>query len=123
MKRINNKRKIGSNNKRKTQLVKDNRDDSQVKTYKSQLNTQPAKTLPYFATLSSIILSVLVVSAIASAATTISTNISTGGTLAVTGASTLTGGFLSTASSTVVGNFTVTGACNGCSTYPFTAVS
>ena len=43
-------------------------------------------------------------------ATTISTNISTGGTLGVTGLSTLTAGFVSQASSTVVGAGTVTGA-------------
>lgn len=44
------------------------------------------------------------------AATTISTNVSTGGTLGVTGLSTLTAGFVSQASSTVVGAFTTTGA-------------
>lgn len=43
------------------------------------------------------------------AATTISTNIATDGTLGVTGLSTLTAGYVSQASSTVVGAFTVTG--------------
>ncbi len=63
-----------------------------------------------------VVLSVLLVAVGASAATTISTNITTGGTLSVTGASTLTAlsthvaGFVSQASSTVVGAFTTTGA-------------
>ncbi len=50
------------------------------------------------------------------AATTISSNIVTAGTLAVTGLSTLTAGYVSQASSTVVGAFTATGDANLAST-------
>ncbi len=56
------------------------------------------------------------------AATTISNNISTGGTLtvsdaaSVTGLSTLTGGFVSSASSSVAGNFQVSGALSASGT-------
>ena len=53
-------------------------------------------------------------------ATTISTNITTGGTLGVTDLSTLTGGFVSQASSTVVGAFTGTGAVAASSTLQVT---
>lgn len=56
-------------------------------------------------------------------ATTISTNISTEGTLGVTGLSTLTAGFVSQASSTVVGAQTVTGAVWASSTLQATGAS
>ncbi|MEK7165407.1 MAG: hypothetical protein AAB874_01190, partial [Patescibacteria group bacterium] len=68
------------------------------------------------------VLSLLVVWAAASGATTISTNISTGGTLSVTGASALTGltthtgGAILVASSTAVSKFQVNGAFNASST-------
>lgn len=77
----------------------------------------------------------LLMAGIAFAATTISTNISTGGTLSVTGASTLsstlgvtglstlTGGYVSQASSTVVGAFTTTGANSFGSTLGVTGLS
>lgn len=58
----------------------------------------------------SVIVGTLFVVAFVEASTTISTNISTEGTLGVTGLSTLTAGFVSQASSTVVGAFTTTGA-------------
>ena len=70
----------------------------------------------------SVVLSLLVVWAAASGATTISTNISTGGTLTVSDASTLTGlvtnagGAILVASSTAVGKFQVNGALNASST-------
>lgn len=70
----------------------------------------------------SVVLSLLVVWGAVSGATTISTNISTGGTLTVSDASTLTGlsthtgGALLVASSTAVGKFQVNGALNASST-------
>src|SRR3989344_5474011 len=65
--------------------------------------------------IAAVFVSVLFIVTAVNASSTISTNISTGGTLSVTGASTLTGltthvaGLVSQASSTVVGAFTVTG--------------
>lgn len=59
-------------------------------------------TFKHFLTLAgSVAAGVFLVAGVVSAATTISTNISTGGTLDVTGLSTLTAGFVSNASSTV----------------------
>ncbi len=58
----------------------------------------------------STVAAMIVTVGVVSAATTISTNISTGGTLSVTGLSTLVAGSINQASSTVVGAWTVTGA-------------
>ena len=80
------------------------------------------KKQQYFAILSSVVVSLLVVWGAVSGATTISSNITTGGTLDVTGASTLTGltthtgGAIFVASSTAVGKFQVNGAFNASST-------
>ncbi len=60
--------------------------------------------------IASVIVLPLVIATMASAATTISTNISTEGTLSVTGTSTL-------ATTTVNGNFSVTGTTNGIKVY------
>jgi hypothetical protein len=62
------------------------------------------------------VVAALSVAVITFAATTISTSISTGGTLSVTGVSTLTGGYVSTASSTVVGGLNVSGPVSASST-------
>lgn len=56
-------------------------------------------------------------------ASTISSNISTDGTLSVTGVSTFTGGFVSQASSTAVSNLNVRGALNASSTLTVTGLS
>ncbi len=80
------------------------------------------KKQQYAAVASSVAISFLVVWAMVSGATTISTNVSTGGTLSVTGTSTLTGvtlatgGFVSSASSTVAGTLAVNGQLQASST-------
>lgn len=78
----------------------------------------------WFAMSVSVVAGVFFITAVANASSTISTNISTGGTLDVTGAatlsstlgvtglSTLTGGFVSQASSTVVATTTIVGPGN-----------
>src|SRR3989344_5004912 len=80
------------------------------------------KTQQFFAVVLAVVLSLLVVWGAAFGATTISNNVSTGGTLTVSGLSTLTG-FISNASSTVKGTLFLTGGLNASSTATTTAQS
>lgn len=63
----------------------------------------------YFSVVLSVFVSVMAVALVGSAATTISTDISTGGTLSVTGASTLTGNVSAAGTLAVTGATTLTG--------------
>ncbi|MDO8429795.1 MAG: hypothetical protein Q7S73_00300 [bacterium] len=80
------------------------------------------RTQQYFAVISAVVLSLLVVWAAAFGATTISSNINTGGTLtvtstsALTGLATLTGGYISVASSSIVGPLHISGMIQASST-------
>ena len=84
------------------------------------------KSKDFYSVALAVALSLVIVAVSVSAATTISTDISTGGTLAVTGASTLTGlatltgGFISQASSTAGSTLTVGGKFMASSTALFT---
>ncbi len=70
-----------------------------------------------------VVAGVFLVTLFASASSTISTDISTGGVLGVTGLSTLTGGYVSQASSTVTSTFTTAGALYASSTVNVTGLS
>ncbi len=81
------------------------------------------KRSKYASVIISVVISFLFVSMGVYGATTVSTNLSTGGTLAVTGLSTLTGGFISAASSTVSSTLTVTGNLVASTTFGVTGTS
>lgn len=80
------------------------------------------KSKDFYSVVLAVVISLAVVAVSVSAATTISTSISTGGGLGVTGLSTLTGGFISQASSTVSGALTATGYLGASSTAGFTGL-
>ena len=71
----------------------------------------------------SVVVSFLFVFLTVYGASTVGSNISTDGTLAITGLATLTGGFVSVASSTAVGTLQVNGALNATSTVGITGVA
>ena len=81
------------------------------------------KSKDFYSVALAVVISLVIVAVSVSAATTISTSISTGGTLDVTGLSTLTGGFISQASSTVSGALTAAGYLGASSTAGFTGLS
>ena len=81
------------------------------------------KSKDFYSVALAVILSLTVVAISVSATTTISTSISTGGALDVTGLATLTGGFISQASSTVSGTLTAAGYLGASSTAGFTGLA